>query len=252
MHIDTFLAKGSTHPICQDYISANEKVIALSDGCSSSPNTDIGARLLILNALQEPPEMFNNNAIINKAEIIRQALEVNQTCLDATLVTMQIKEDHARINIFGDGNLILVKEDGSWDWVNINFLSGAPYYLSYLLDDTRKACYLEAFPENFVITSITSKGEVNSIESKIVIPSLFAIIKWEDVKYIIITSDGLTSFINKKTREPVDTTKVITDILDFRVDTGEFLKRRMNRLLKDYEREDIILMDDLSAGILKI
>ena len=40
---------GSTHALCQDYALARNDgpYVILSDGCSSSPDTDVGSRLLV-------------------------------------------------------------------------------------------------------------------------------------------------------------------------------------------------------------
>src|SRR5215203_2249321 len=46
MNTDCFFNIGATHSVCQDYVVASPYLI-LSDGCSSSPDTDIGARLLV-------------------------------------------------------------------------------------------------------------------------------------------------------------------------------------------------------------
>ncbi|HYO91642.1 MAG TPA: hypothetical protein VEQ40_08400, partial [Pyrinomonadaceae bacterium] len=67
MNADSAFLIGATHAVCQDYavagngtpderaavsnLQANPYVI-LSDGCSSSPDTDIGARLLVKAAEQ--------------------------------------------------------------------------------------------------------------------------------------------------------------------------------------------------------
>ena len=50
MKADAYFEIGATHLVCQDYALAfanNEYAYAIvSDGCTSSPNTDIGARLI--------------------------------------------------------------------------------------------------------------------------------------------------------------------------------------------------------------
>ena len=48
VYSDSYFKIGKTHLICQDYALHSEGHISLSDGCSSSPNTDIGSRLLCL------------------------------------------------------------------------------------------------------------------------------------------------------------------------------------------------------------
>ena len=50
MTADAYFAIGRTHDVCQDYALASDDVpktwALVSDGCSSSPASDIGARLL--------------------------------------------------------------------------------------------------------------------------------------------------------------------------------------------------------------
>ncbi|MBM3457554.1 MAG: protein phosphatase 2C domain-containing protein, partial [Armatimonadetes bacterium] len=52
MHADAAFRMGCTHSVCQDYAvalratAAGGPAILLADGCSSSPDTDVGARLL--------------------------------------------------------------------------------------------------------------------------------------------------------------------------------------------------------------
>ena len=58
MNADSVFNIGATHAVCQDYVIARSgettfgspnagPYIILSDGCSSSPDTDMGARLLV-------------------------------------------------------------------------------------------------------------------------------------------------------------------------------------------------------------
>ena len=62
MNADSAFRMGSTHAVCQDYAVASawtaaahtdgaapppRPYIILSDGCSSTPDTDVGARLLV-------------------------------------------------------------------------------------------------------------------------------------------------------------------------------------------------------------
>src|SRR6185295_18680312 len=47
MNTDAAINIGSTHSVCQDYAIARNGYVVLADGCSSSPDTDIGARLLV-------------------------------------------------------------------------------------------------------------------------------------------------------------------------------------------------------------
>ena len=51
MFADCAFAAGRGHDVCQDYAAAgggaDEPYAILADGCSTSPDTDVGARLLV-------------------------------------------------------------------------------------------------------------------------------------------------------------------------------------------------------------
>ena len=54
IHVDCAFRMGRTHLVCQDYaaVAAGEfPCVLLADGCSWSPDTDMGARLLVRSAL---------------------------------------------------------------------------------------------------------------------------------------------------------------------------------------------------------
>ena len=49
INVDHYMTIGSSHQVCEDYIISGTEpfpYIILSDGCSSSKDTDIGARIL--------------------------------------------------------------------------------------------------------------------------------------------------------------------------------------------------------------
>ena len=52
---DTFYSTGKSHQVCEDYVVANCRypIICLSDGCSSSKDTDVGSRLIVRSALDD-------------------------------------------------------------------------------------------------------------------------------------------------------------------------------------------------------
>src|SRR5215208_7219869 len=53
MNANSVFNIGATHAVCQDYVIARSRAphggpyVVMSDGCSSSPDTDVGARLLV-------------------------------------------------------------------------------------------------------------------------------------------------------------------------------------------------------------
>ena len=98
---DTFLKIGKTHQVCEDYIITGDSPVKyniLSDGCSSSKDTEMGARILCHLAKQfllyrkddyrfpalDYDEM--GSWIIHNAELAARQLGLKKSCLDATLI----------------------------------------------------------------------------------------------------------------------------------------------------------------------
>src|ERR1043166_8156900 len=97
MNADATINIGSTHAICQDYAIARGRYVVLSDGCSSSPDTDIGARLLV-KALDQSLSTATNIEELHK-ESARIALGwasmlgLPAQSVDATLLSAHVEGD---------------------------------------------------------------------------------------------------------------------------------------------------------------
>jgi hypothetical protein len=171
MNTDTFIEIGKQHKICEDYIISGVKpvpFIILSDGCSSSKNTEMGARILCYLAKQyldyRKNKLYNlnykkmGNWIIHNAEMSARQLGLDTTSLDATLIVSFLIEDMLSIYIYGDGCIVL-RNDMDTVIKTIEFSDNAPYYLSYLVDDYRFGLYRERKPHR-IIKSEYSNGEI--------------------------------------------------------------------------------------------
>jgi len=146
MHIDTYIKGGASHTICEDYILSGmlpRPYIIISDGCSSSDNTETGARILSHLAKQylnyradylddiEKNEM--GNWIAHNAEMVARQLGLPTSCLDATLIVAIKEEFQIRVIFFGDGFVYGISRDLKMDTLldEIKYTNNAPYYLSY-------------------------------------------------------------------------------------------------------------------------
>ncbi len=265
LNTDTFLKIGDSHIVCEDYIiSGNDPVpfIILADGCSSSDNTEMGARILCHLAKQylkyRGDDLYDlnyhkmGNWIIHNAELTARQLGLKVGCLDATLIISYELDGTVYVYMYGDGSVIFKKNDGMIQVNAIEFSNNAPYYLSYLIDDFRGEIYYQN--KNQKVMEMTIDGGQSGTE---MLPVLYAYDAEVVLKYkvsenptIFICSDGIQSFIKKdpSQRDVIPVHSFIYDMMAFKNIKGEFLKRRLKRALKDLENNGIVHYDDLSIG----
>ena len=151
MQADSIFVKGYSHPICQDYAKhgcTNDGVhyAIISDCCSSSENTDIGARVLTLeaeriihilgaNAIAEHPRKLCNYIIENALEAIHK-YKLNIHCLDATLgIVLMIKDIKAVAILYGDGGIFIKNKNEDDRFYNIEFKDNYPMYPIYVKNE---------------------------------------------------------------------------------------------------------------------
>jgi len=258
MNIDTFIEIGNQHKMCEDYIiSGYEPVpfIILSDGCSSSKNTEMGARLLCYLAKQylkyrtidELNELDYDKMgqwIIHNAEMSARQLGLSISCLDATLIIAYHIDNMVKIYMYGDG-CVVAKSGDLIEITTVDFEKNAPFYLSYLVDDYR----FELYDKLKIKKTLTVEGNNGN--------KIFNDLKYNgkviftyDIdffKSIMICSDGLGSFL-QRTSTPVSAINIVPEMLEFKNIKGEFLKRRLNKYMKQLSKSSIGHTDDLSVG----
>jgi serine/threonine protein phosphatase PrpC len=257
MNADSTINIGSTHTLCQDYAIARNEYVILADGCSSSPDTDIGARLLVkaLDQIIEKPTAIDE---LHK-EAARLALGwANMIALppesvDATLLSIHITANELIVACSGDGVIMLESQTGILDVYVISSPSGYPFYPSYvhqperlaeLVNNNRHTRSIKNFSSNIVTTidSLTVTFKLNVA----------------DYKYAAVASDGINSFFhtqqatNGKRVEPVGLSDVLDEFWSFKNSHGAFVERRMKRFRKDTHARGWQHADDLAIGVIHL
>jgi len=258
MNIDTFLEIGSSHKVCEDCIISDTNpipFIIISDGCSTSKNTDIGSRIIAHLAKQymkfktELPIDYNKMGlwVIHNAELVSRQLGLNPSCLNATLIVAYEYENLIYTHFYGDGCLITQGDRGLITQI-VEYTKNAPYYLAYQLDAKDHKEY-DKLNIDKTITTTYNDGTISQIERAYDSETTIGITTQTDI--ILIASDGLQSFITKKNGtitnlfEPRD---IVMPFIDFKTTKGEYLKRRMAKQMKSYAKDNIHHFDDLSVG----
>lgn len=262
MNSDAYFTIGSTHKICEDYAVAGQlghRVYAIiADGCSSSLDTDIGARFLV-KALQQTLST-GNDVESYKASIIAalhvayssaKVLEMPARSLDATLGLLVVDEGRLMVFLTGDGIVARRLKDGSILHTVVDFEGNAPYYLSYGLDSNRYEQYRIEYggrrkmhlpdPDG----SIWPKIDVDIEEQIAYIP----IIDPEEVDSVAIFSDGIQTFSGP---DKPSLQQIIAECMSFKNTKGEFVQRRCKRALKEYAAKGLVHQDDFSMAAINM
>lgn len=270
IHSDIFLEIGSQHSVCEDYIIHGYDpfpYIILSDGCLSSNNTEMGARILCHLAKQflkyykgEMPIDAKRMGqwIIHNAEMTARQLGLTLNCLDATLIISYLYEDAKTFHtiLYGDGFVSAIYKD----YIALNeikYSNNAPYYLSYKIDDERRALYEEMYPiktiSHIEVSGTNIKDKVGTEHGIYTLsPHEMEIKIQDDFQYLLVASDGLGSFVDNSKppiQELVHPIEVTSKLTEFKNTKGEFLKRRVKKQMKTYRGEKIDHFDDLSIGV---
>ncbi len=258
IHTDTFLKIGKTHLECEDYIITGDdpcKYVILSDGCSSSKKTEMGARILCHLAKQyllyrkndyRFPDLDYDEMgswIIHNAELTARQLGLKISCLDATLIIAYGYQGKYHIYMYGDGAVVIQGKDNRVSVMEVDFSKNAPYYLSYRIDPER----MDLFHKMGQFVSI--KGHISDRINENTYAYDYKTRFCYEAEYfprILICSDGLSSFV--KGGDPEQTLEIAKEFLAYKSTKGEFLKRRLKRAIKLYEADDIHHNDDLSVG----
>lgn len=274
-NIDSFMAIGNSHEVCEDYIYHSFQVdpyMIRSDGCSSSKNTDVGARVLVHSARNILNRFIHRTGIPIEADVLGdmiaheaeetiRKLGLNTSALDATLIIAYRLKDKIIINVFGDGNVILKKKDGTTKIYNYQYAKNMPYYLSYYVDVGRQNQYCrEMFDTDvggkcLVTTRHLLYEDPEKLDDFRVVAEDFVniptfILPIEDYEMIGIASDGIESFFDPHSSLRTGYKEVLEELTAFKGTVGEFLKRRCKRAIKNYKKEGIEHYDDVSIGVM--
>lgn len=246
---------GHEHTICEDYALAEvDPYLAYAivcDGCSASQDVDLGARVLALSAkrtlrfdCEYPSEKFGRYTIQNAARVYDIFPSLHPQALDTTLLAAWVYNNTLTAYLFGDGVLIH-KAKTFVKSIHIQLTSGAPDYLSYLLDSGRMAAY-KAIKDN--------KKEVVTRVNDVVTTEIYEPFKpfiytcpVEEGDVIAVISDGINSF-RRADYTPIPWQDLVVEFTGFKTTEGEFVSRRISAFKRKCLKEGITFSDDISIA----
>lgn len=294
MQADHAFTIGRSHKVCEDYARSHDMVsysgdgvrhmsyAFVSDGCSGSRDSDVGARVLIASAeqflLRRRGILDANDIrhIVVDASATQRLLGMPEEMLDATLLGVYVD---SRINVFGMGDGMIAFRMHSGDLAVFDFVSpsGFPVYPSYFLSQSRfiavqqkmskdsengwrvdyiredgdtierdERCFwsrnLELFRQDY------SRGDRDGVRDLTTDGECVGDVDEDDfIETVAVFSDGVKSFVDQD-RKSVPWMAVVGELMTFKGHKGEFVKRRLQGFLRACARRGWQHDDDLSMG----
>jgi len=267
MYSDSIYRIGSTHSVCEDYALSGvyDKKAAwaiVSDGCSSSQNTDIGSRILsqlgkkyIESACEQTDCRYTNLLdgvdtryfLMEGAKKMCLALGLPLFSLDATLLSVAANKDKYKVVCWGDGVVITKFSDGMCHIIELESFDSYPSYLSYFLHDKNdlgisKVEQMRNMGMHTEVRFFTmNQDKVVHFERSYILPFLepyVSDVEVMDTECVLLCSDGIQSFFDTEKNDfnnpttPVNFMEVVKELVDFKGFKGEFVARRCNKMLK--------------------
>jgi hypothetical protein len=275
MNSDCVYRIGRGHAVCQDYAVAGAGVhpyVILADGCSSSPDTDIGARLLVKAAerfLDRFPgshgaasglDPYHRGAICS-ARAHAALLGLSDRSLDSTLLTAVVRGPAWHIAMYGDGVVAVKDRQGRISIKSVSFAEGYPDYPNYGADQARRQAFLARTGNRRTVETVVLEPDDSVSERDVSTePGAEACYcETGDVagcEWIAVMSDGVHSFTQPVSsalscaRQPVALPEVLRELLAFKSTTGVFVQRRVQRFLQQCTLRGWQHHDDLSVGVI--
>jgi hypothetical protein len=250
---DHYVTGKNPHIPCADAALSSPGPIpfaVVADGCSASPESNSGAQILASATRRElsrhgvlDVERFGG-AVLRRTVRAARALSLPVTALDATLIAAAVRGDGVTVFAFGDGVIAARRrEDGETETIRLHYDSGAPFYLAYRLNSSRRERYRQEFPGHLRI--FHDGEEIQTLDATTPATFHFPI---SDYDRLLIASDGLDALTGPEGPLPVEA--AVETLTAFKTTAGAFLQRRARRALADWKRAGIAAADDLSIAAL--
>jgi hypothetical protein len=248
---DHYVTGKNPHLPCADAAlscAAPVPFAGVADGCSSSPESHIGAQLLVAAARREVSKGGGaagvGTAALRRAVRAARALSLPVSALDATLLTAVVRGDSVTVHVYGDGVMAARRRGtGEMETIRLHFDSGAPFYLAYRLNSHRRERYFQEFPGALRVFRNGAEGQILDPET----PAIFRF-PLADYDRVLVSSDGLSAVIGPDGSLP--TAEAVDAVTAFKTTAGAFLQRRTRRALAEWKRAGGSVADDLGLAAL--
>lgn len=254
---------------CQDYAMSGKVSDGLyaivSDGCSTGGRTDVGARIVTHTTALALEKTGASGGVSFDVDCsahdwwVARNLGLSRSDLFATCLYIKALPSlpGVQARMLGDGVFAERRADGRLFMERVEWADNMPAYRAYHQDDF--VAFNAAQAKNFFPTSTSQfhlrelGADSSSWESGSDLPTSILGKEWfsnsqdmADLIDVAIFSDGVAQV------EGMDWRDVVAELMAFKSTEGDFVKRRMNRFLKDCLRHGKGPIDDISMAAIHI
>ncbi len=248
---------------CQDYaMSGGSESFAaaiVSDGCSSGGKTDVGSRIIAHStaiALTATPSLEERGVDFNCrwADLrAKEALCLRPDDMLATCAYVAVSGNAAMTRVIGDGVSAGVDRMGRLFMNRIDWAQNMPVYRAYEAADQYQAFIAahgglnaKAVTQHIHVRSPVADELIRENTVGEAINGICVDCDPSNFQLLAVFSDGVTQV------DGMDWRDVVAELMAFKSTEGDFVKRRMNRFLKDCLKHGKGPIDDISMACIHI
>ncbi|CAN5713296.1 hypothetical protein BH09PSE5_BH09PSE5_49230 [soil metagenome] len=271
MQADHFFTIGSTHRLtgqpCEDYaisgaLPDGRIYGVVCDGCSGAmARTDVGARVLgiamerVLRETSGLHECFEP-AFVDKLTETFRALSITEDGMDylAGVVAFCADSQEAKVFMMGDGAYAISTYEGDLELTEVHWPNNAPYYLGYRMQaEFDRLFRQDVAPHTRVEIRSSSRARrrpedavapYEQIQASRFMEGYVRSFDLSGIKTLAVFTDGVSQVRGASAIQVCDA------LLDYRDDSGAFVKRRALRALAAFDRSGFVVEDDLAVASL--
>jgi hypothetical protein len=272
MHADAHFVIGSAHMTggkpCQDYATSGTTgrdgaYAIVSDGCSSGGRTDIGSRIVALATAAAICDPWTTGNLIPPAVSTQQLsvmagaqslLGCSKNDLLATAVYAVATPEELFAIVQGDGVVAWKTHDGTLHMTSFEWDKNTPYYPAYA--NGSLADFIAHHGGDVNADKLTSetwiikpdesavKENMNRYSLSEGIRGIFWPLELLDTTVVAVFSDGVLQVDKTQWQDSV------YQLMNFKTNSGEFAKRRLNRFVKNSHLFGQGPIDDLAYAVI--